>query len=122
MALPEGEGSFRRVYRRYKLRAAKKKIPFNIPQQLFREIGEQCCVYCGAEPSVSPSHATEHNGAWAWNGLDRIDNGKGYIIGNVQPCCSTCNRIKSDMSESTFLDHLTRIVSIRSEAGSIKDD
>lgn len=29
-------------------------------------------------------------------GLDRIDSSKGYVPGNVQPCCKECNRIKSD--------------------------
>jgi len=29
-------------------------------------------------------------------GLDRIDNNKGYILGNVIPCCSSCNITRFD--------------------------
>jgi len=29
-------------------------------------------------------------------GLDRIDNSKGYVSGNVVPCCGLCNRIRGD--------------------------
>jgi len=29
-------------------------------------------------------------------GLDRLDNGKGYILENVVPCCQVCNYIRGD--------------------------
>ena len=30
--------------------------------------------------------------------LDRVDNKKGYILGNVVPCCIGCNRFKGNSS------------------------
>ena len=30
-------------------------------------------------------------------GLDRINNAKGYIMGNVLPCCGDCNYIRQDL-------------------------
>lgn len=30
------------------------------------------------------------------HGLDRIDNSKGYVLGNVVPSCWTCNKMRSD--------------------------
>jgi len=39
------------------------------------------CVYCGDEEEI---------------GADRIDNSKGHIKTNVQPCCYTCNRTRGD--------------------------
>lgn len=32
----------------------------------------------------------------AGGGLDRIDNMKGYIVGNIISCCKICNRLKND--------------------------
>jgi len=40
------------------------------------------CVYCGCK--IETGH-----------GLDRMDNKKGYIFGNVVSCCGNCNRHKS---------------------------
>lgn len=39
------------------------------------------CVYCGDTERI---------------GLDRIDNSKPHILGNVQPCCPDCNICRSD--------------------------
>lgn len=37
------------------------------------------------------------------SGLDRIDNSKGYVPGNVNPCCADCNRRRGDsMDSETF--------------------
>jgi hypothetical protein len=31
------------------------------------------------------------------SGLDRLDNNKGYEIGNVKSCCGNCNQIKGEI-------------------------
>jgi len=36
-------------------------------------------------------------------GIDRIDNSKGYIEGNMVPCCKICNWMKSDKSSIDFI-------------------
>lgn len=43
------------------------------------------CTYCGGGLSD-----TGHN-------LDRLDSSKGYVKGNVVPCCSGCNSLKSNI-------------------------
>jgi hypothetical protein len=48
---------------------------------------EKSCYYCNYELG-DPITAS--------GGLDRIDNSKGYITGNVVSCCWTCNTIKND--------------------------
>lgn len=47
-----------------------------------RALVEQPCIYCGT---------TEEN-----RGLDRIDNGRAHVRGNVQPCCTSCNIMRGD--------------------------
>lgn len=50
------------------------------------------CFYCNV--SLSDETGT---------GLDRIDNDGGYTLTNVNPCCKSCNRIRSkSMSAEEF--------------------
>jgi hypothetical protein len=44
-----------------------------------------------------------------FNGLDRIDNRKGYVSDNIVPCCSDCNLAKRDLSIKAFLELVTLI-------------
>lgn len=38
---------------------------------------------------------TDDNNRWTSRTLDRIDNSKGYILGNVVVCCHGINQLKS---------------------------
>lgn len=65
------------------------------------------CTYCKAPPSLVVKHK---NGNFTRNGIDRIDSKKGYFMGNVQPCCPTCNRAKGTLTHDEFLLYLRRIM------------
>ena len=39
------------------------------------------------------------------NGVDRVDNTKGYSVDNSVPCCKFCNTAKHTMSEGDFFTH-----------------
>jgi len=110
MTLPRYEASFKAVIRKYKNNAELRGIPFQLGPSTFRSITEQDCTYCGAKPTPSSLHIKKFNGAWRWNGIDRVDSSKGYIYGNVVPCCSLCNKLKSNLEQSDFLDQLFLIV------------
>lgn len=72
---------------RYKnaLRYAKYSgLEWNISYSNYFELVSNRCDYCD---SVLPSYG---------HGLDRLNNDKGYIIGNVVPCCKRCNQIRGD--------------------------
>lgn len=56
------------------------------------------CSYCG----VGASNDTPI-------GLDRLDNSKGHILGNVVPCCETCNMMKGTLGVQKFREHCERI-------------
>lgn len=50
----------------------------------------------------SPCHYCGHPGReYGLNGIDRKDNEKAYIEGNVLPCCGVCNQAKSGRSYET---------------------
>jgi hypothetical protein len=60
------------------------KREWGLTREQFIELVEKPCCYCG---EVKPSMGV---------GLDRIDNSKGYTMGNVQPCCGDCNQLRGD--------------------------
>jgi len=44
-----------------------------------------------------------------YNGIDRIDNLKGYLKNNIVPCCKFCNTAKSSMSQTEFKEWINRV-------------
>jgi hypothetical protein len=73
-------------YSQLKNRALKKHDKdFNISyEQYLNIVKENKCTYCKGTLPV--------NGY----GLDRIDNGRGYSLNNVVPCCGRCNIIRGE--------------------------
>jgi hypothetical protein len=43
------------------------------------------------------------------NGIDRVDNDKGYISDNCVPCCWKCNNMKNTMKQKDFINHIISI-------------
>lgn len=95
-ALPDGESSFNGLYYGYIKRAKKKNIIFSLDRDSFRELTKQNCYYCGIEPQQAINVRGLNRGgtAYIYNGIDRVDNEKGYEIGNVVSCCKECNNKK----------------------------
>lgn len=79
----------------YTYNAKKRGLVFDLPREDFHKLLSAPCEYCGAPPNPV-------------GGIDRVDNGRGYIVGNVVPCCKICNLAKRDMSRAEFLDWLMR--------------
>ena len=78
--------------------AKKRGIAWELTLDQFRELVRWgWCSYCSSE--VSPGGS----------GLDRIDNSKGYILGNVTPCCGKCNTAKAGMTQREFAGFITRV-------------
>ena len=71
----------------YKKRAGKKEppLPFKLTEFDFCVMRTVNCYLCGR--ITDDIHI---------NGVDRIDNTKGYTLDNCLPCCGTCNMIKND--------------------------
>ena len=80
----------------YKLSAKKRHNDWQLTDEQFFNITEMPCWYCGTLPAPR-------------NGIDRRDNTKGYVQGNVVPCCSDCNRAKLVLTEAKFLELIKRI-------------
>lgn len=98
---PYGESSFQRLYRMYKIGAKRRNIPFDLSQEEFRVFTKQDCFYCGCHPHTSIKDESSY-GEYIYNGVDRVDNLKGYIIKNCVPCCTRCNKAKWILSQDEF--------------------
>ena len=67
------------------------------------------CHYCGRSGVGKPLTKRAREQGIGFNGIDRVDNAKGYIVGNVVTCCGDCNVAKSDMTASQFINLCVRV-------------
>lgn len=113
---PAGESAFNQLLFNYKKSAHERGYKFELSEDEFRRLTKQPCYYCGQIADRPAPRAKGTNGDYLYNGIDRIDNSKGYVEGNVRPCCKQCNIAKNVLSEVDFIDWVKRI-SARFEHG-----
>jgi len=112
--LPKGDAAFNSLYDRYKRNASMRNLQFDLTKEQFKELTQQDCFYCGQYPSqhvITKNHGLKFNGDYVYNGVDRINNAKGYSLDNCAPCCKRCNWMKHDMSSVEFINHCKKVVS-----------
>jgi hypothetical protein len=112
--LPKGESAFGILYRSY-IRAAKYRgVSWGLSVDDFRKLTSSRCGYCGALSSLKTTgHATY--GTYIYNGIDRVDNKKGYAIDNVVACCETCNKAKRTMTLSEFIAWIDNVYAFKKQ-------
>jgi hypothetical protein len=86
----------------YKNGANFKGLSFNLNIDQFFYLLKQDCFYCGIAPYRKKY-------SYIYNGIDRIDNKKGYDLGNVCSSCYVCNSAKSTMTQEEFKNHVIDI-------------
>lgn len=98
------------VINSYRHNARKRGLVFALDRTQVKDLTSAECHYCGARPSSvtstpAKSYSAEgsKNAEYVYNGIDRVDNSKGYIPGNCVPCCAGCNTWKSAQSVEEFI-------------------
>ena len=91
-------------YSAYKDRAEKKELPFDISKETFSHYTDLPCYLCGKE--VSDTHS---------NGIDRLDNSKGYTLDNIRSCCGICNYMKKSYEYDEVIKKLCLICNYQQE-------
>ena len=90
----------------YKKGAKERGLVWSLTNDEAITVAEKPCHYCKIPPQrrecVSKKVEVE------LNGLDRKNSTVGYTLDNVVPCCSICNRAKSDMPYEEFIAYLSR--------------
>lgn len=95
----------RMIYNRYIYKASRRGYSFELTFNFFESLITCACYYCNALPTNMYTYDSD----FRYNGIDRVDNTKGYIEGNVVSCCKTCNAAKGTMTTTEFLDWISRI-------------
>lgn len=107
--IANGENSFNTLYKRYAINAKNRNLEFCLSKEEFREITQTNCFYCGTPPKQVVIIHKRHNGEYLYNGIDRLDNAKGYTKSNTVACCGICNYAKRTRSIEDFLAWVERI-------------
>lgn len=100
--LPKGEAALNWIFDDLKRRAQKRNYVWDLTKEQVKEIILKPCFYCGVKYSNNFGDKHGFNGGIKYNGLDRIDNSKGYTLENVVPCCKACNISKNDRAIDDF--------------------
>jgi hypothetical protein len=85
------------LFRTYRLEAKKRAWPFMLPFDLFKDLLTDSCYYCGEPPEP-------------YNGIDRVDNSRGYFEDNVVTACKQCNLAKAKGSQIDYIHWLARVL------------
>jgi Zn ribbon nucleic-acid-binding protein len=102
-----------RILSSYKANAKNRGYVFEIGNEKFFELLNGNCYYCNAKPRLANyiSKATQKHPEYNFyiNGVDRLDNDKGYIEGNVVSCCTACNLMKKELHHKHFINKIFSI-------------
>jgi hypothetical protein len=106
--LPEAARNL--VFRNYAKAAEDRNLEWGITGGLFDVITQTPCHYCGLPPSTVATMGQWGHSVYTYNGIDRMDNNRGYTEDNVVPCCTACNRAKGTMPYRQFVEYIRRLV------------
>ena len=92
----------------YKRQAKQREISWGLTNDQTKKLFKSNCYYCGAEPHNRKKYKTISS-VFVYNGIDRVDNDKGYTSTNTVSCCKRCNMAKKTLSLEEF-ENLIRSV------------
>ena len=110
-------GAFNDLYSSYRGRARKKGFEFTLTKLEFFLLTSAPCYYCGKKPEQSKA-PNKYAAEYIYNGIDRLDNAKGYIDGNVVPCCYD---LTSQLVMGNVNDQSLREIWINSKYKNLRD-
>lgn len=105
--LPNNQGIFNNAFHIHKQAAARRGIPAFLTRDQYIEIIKKPCHYCGGF-STRSTQKSKRVTVLA-NSVDRRNNEPYYKPENTVPACFTCQAMKSDFSEDTFLAQAAKI-------------
>ena len=103
-----GEAGYNKIKRGYIKGAQYRNFKFELSEEDFKKLITDNCFYCGIKPSTVRNTGSARS-TFVYNGIDRVDNLKGYEKNNVVTCCEKCNRMKGILGKEEFIRQCTSI-------------
>lgn len=117
LRLPQGISGFNTKKRNYIHGAIKRNLEFNLTDEELHILFKGNCFYCNIEPRQVSIHQTRNgekdHSRYIYNGIDRVDNNKGYNKDNCVSCCKFCNRVRLYCTQKEFLEWIDRIILLK---------
>lgn len=107
--LPIGVSPANTLYCDYRKSAKKRGISFQLAKEMFLQLVKKPCFYCGDIPQLVKKNQWIPEDFFIYNGIDRINNKRGYSVNNCIPCCEFCNIAKSDWTQKAFFEKVKKI-------------
>lgn len=122
---PAWDSIYKRGLQTLKNGAKSRGLVVEIDLEDFITFSQMPCNWCGRAPydkrylySRRRYSGGESEDEFAYmNGIDRMDSNVGYTLTNSVPCCTMCNRMKSNFNVGEFLRKVTEIYEYRSKNG-----
>jgi hypothetical protein len=95
------------VVRGYIKGAKTRGLLYELSLNDFVAITQKNCHYCGQKPINV--YTARGGSIYTYNGIDRLDNTRGYVSGNCMPCCAVCNYMKTNFTVDKFLTKIKEI-------------
>lgn len=108
--------------------AAKfRDIEFDLTLEQHKELVVKDCHHCGAKPvpynpyllqSMKANKVSSRRLEEAWivkNGIDRLDNDKGYNSANCVAACQKCNYGRQDYTVEEYINHCRQVVAYQEQ-------
>ena len=100
----------KRVFEQYRFDAKSRDLLFEVSFEHFIKYLKEPCYYCGDKETCTYTDPRHKERKFKYNGIDRMDNTKGYIYDNLLPCCGLCNWMKKGLTVEVFVLHLYKIL------------
>lgn len=96
----KADSAVRHLFSRYRCQARTARRSFKISFEKFKTLTSAPCFYTGRVPEqIVKMVGSQHE----YNGLDRLNNRKGYTLQNSVPCCGVINKMKGTLDAKTFI-------------------
>jgi hypothetical protein len=96
----KSEYPFNKLMYRYIKRSQNENIEFSLTTDEFKKLTKENCYFCKIEPKQVVKSTID---SYLYNGIDRIDNSKGYTTTNVVTCCKDCNNKKGAITKEMII-------------------
>ena len=103
----------RNLFAQYRHKAKARGIPWVLTFEQFLTITQQPCYFTGWLPKQTVHKKARRSPPYVYNGIDRLDNRKGYTLDNAVACNGDVNKAKLAMTEARFVAMCCAVASKR---------